>query len=467
MDSSKLPAGRLLAYAGLALPLSIAELPILIYLPAFYAKELGLNIGLVGLVFLLARCWDGISDPLIAWYSDHSNSRFGRRKPWVMVGGPLLMAATWFLCNPPENAGLVYLGIWALLFYTSFTIIRIPYVSWGSEMTSNYEGRNRVTAFRDGGFMVGNLLVSAAPLLLLPKGAPVGDVLFLITLMIVVLIPLTLSPLSLFVADTPHCQRLRVPFFQGLKILLQNGPMIRFLIAFGFVFVALGVLNSLVLFVLEDGFDLPGIFLSLFFIQYIVAVLMVPVVVQLANHFGKHITLTGGLALMLVTLLCASIAPMGNYPIVAFITGVFGISFSCLYVLPFSILADIIDYDEVKTGEERAGIYVAAYGLISKGGLALGVGVAFGFLGLMGYDPNAEVKGFYEVVVLRIATYGLTSLLLIPAIVLLWRFPIDKKRQKELRKVINARRSNDSNGADQEDGMPNGYVLIPAIKTGD
>src|SRR5579872_6333216 len=71
----------LLAYGTLALPLSLAEIPIILYLPAFYAKELQLSAGLVGMVFLLARVWDGITDVFIGWLSDRSNSRWGRRKP--------------------------------------------------------------------------------------------------------------------------------------------------------------------------------------------------------------------------------------------------------------------------------------------------------------------------------------------------------------------------------------------------
>ena len=170
--------GALITYAALAAPLSIAELPIVIYLPTFYAKEIGLNIGLVGLVFLLARLWDGFSDPVIGTLSDRINSPFGRRKPWVIVGAPLLMGATWFLCNPPDQVGLLYLGFWAVLFYTALTIVKIPYWSWGAELSSDYEERSRITGFRESGSMIGNIIVAAAPLLLLPNDAPIRDVLF-------------------------------------------------------------------------------------------------------------------------------------------------------------------------------------------------------------------------------------------------------------------------------------------------
>jgi len=64
-------------------PLAIVDVPIVIYMPVFYSKEIGIDIGLVGLIFVLARIWDGITDPLIGWLSDKTSSRYGRRKPWV------------------------------------------------------------------------------------------------------------------------------------------------------------------------------------------------------------------------------------------------------------------------------------------------------------------------------------------------------------------------------------------------
>ena len=140
--------------------------------------------------------------------------------------------------------------------------------------------------------------------------------------------------------------------------------------------------------------------------------------------------------------------PMGNYPLVAFFIFILGLAFSCLYILPTSILADIVDYDTATTGEEQAGIYIAALNLVMKLGLALGVGIAYGFLGLAGYDPSAEAQGVHDVMILRVAGYGITSVLLIPAIILLKTFPITKKVQQQLRKKITERTSDQKNTAE-------------------
>ncbi|MCT2532101.1 MFS transporter [SAR92 clade bacterium H231] len=435
-SKTQLTNGTLIVYGGLALPLAIAELPIILYLPAFYAKEVGLSIGMVGLVFLLARLWDGISDPIIGTLSDRTASRFGRRKPWIAAGTPIFMAAAWCLCNPPAKVELSYLFLWAILFYTAQTIIKIPYWSWGAELSANYEERSKVTGFRESGGMIGNLIVAAAPLLLLPSDAPVRDVLLLISILLVVLIPITAVPLTIVIKDHSPIARSRLNVIKVFKDLWQNGPMKRFLMAVGCLYISLGVINSIAIFLIDIGFGLPGAFFSLFFTQYVIAILVAPLLVRLASRVGKHVVLAGAIALLILASLAAFLFPMGNYLLISAFMCVLGVVFSCLLILPASILADIVDYDTARSGEERTGIYMAALNLVFKLGLALGVGVAYGFLDIIGFDAAAATHTAYDVLVIRITFSGINSVLLIPAILILWKFPITKKVQQELRQKI-------------------------------
>ena len=467
-DKSNTPLTNrsLIAYGGLAIPISIAEMPIILYLPAFYAKEMGLSIGMVGLVFLLARLWDGFSDPVIGTFSDRTMSRIGRRKPWVIMGAPLLMATTWFLCNPPEGAGLVYLGIWAILFYTAQTVVKIPYWSWGAELSSNYEERSRITGFRESGSMIGNVVVAIAPLVLLSSNPPVKDVLFLISLLIILLIPATTTPLIATIKDHNAPSKPDLNLIRVFKDLLKNGPMVRYLGAMLFLFISTGIINSVAIFLVDIGLGLPGSFFSLFFIQYMVAIISVPMLVKLGNRFDKHIVLTGSFVMMVIYYLIIFTLPMGNYTLIAGLISIAGVGFACTYVFETSILADIVDYDTAITGEERTGTYMATLNLIFKLGLALGVGIAYGFLDIVGFDPAASAHTVNDVLKIRVAGCVLTSILLIPAIFLLWKFPITKKVQRELRRTIEANANNI-----KQDSEDNGFTKLgnhqesPALST--
>ena len=454
--SEKLSTSSLAAYGGLALPLAITDLPILLYLPAFYAKEVGLSIGMVGLVFLFARLWDGISDPIIGTLSDRTISHFGRRKPWTVIGTPLIMLAAWFLCNPPQQVNLSYLFFWAIAFYTSQTIIRIPYWSWGAELSCNYGERNKITGFRETGAMLGNLMVAAAPVLLLAKDAPVRDVLLLITLMIVVLFPIASGALAMVIKDHSPVTRSEFSASQIIRALLENKPLKQFLVVIACLFTSLGVINSVAIFLIDIGFGLPGAFFSLFLIEYIVAILAAPLVVRLASKIGKHIVLTQAICLLLFACVIGFILPSGNYAVVVAWMCILGVAFSALFILPTSIVADIVDFDTVNFGEERAGIYIAAYNLTTKLGLALGVGVAYGFLSMVGFDAAATSHTAQDAWLVRATFSGISAVLLIPAIPFLWKFPITKKVQRQLRHKINSN-ANKGKRAAETTGLSSTY----------
>jgi Na+/melibiose symporter-like transporter len=116
-----------------------------------------------------------------------------------------------------------------------------------------------------------------------------------------------------------------------------------------------------------------------------------------------------------------------------------GIANAAVMILPLSILADIIDHGELIEGERRGGAYVAIYNLLFKIGLALGVGLSFGLLELVHYDPSAAHYSATDVRNIRLVGFGLPSLLLVPAILLIWKHPITRKIQQQLRKEIDAR----------------------------
>lgn len=441
-SAPKPPAARsswaLLAYGGLTLPLTLAEIPILIYLPAFYAQELGLKPGLVGVVFLAARLWDGLSDVFVGWASDRTVSRFGRRKPWVLAGTPFLVISTWFLCNPPPGADLLHLIVWAALFYTSFTAVKIPHLSWGTELATDYVERSRVTAFRETFTMLGNLFFVTAPLLFLAQDAPLKDVLFLISIIMLWLTPLTTLPLSL-VKDIPQDHRTETHLFKGLLSLVKDGIFVRFAIATLLVQLQNGITNSLAVFAFAVGLELPDKILWSIFVLYIAMLVALPVTMHWARRAEKHLLLAGGTAVYALAVIALLWVPMRNFPAVATLWIVAGFGSAAMFFLPTSMLADIIDCGEVTMGERRSGTYVAVYNLVSKIGLALGVGISFALLEWVNYDPAASEHGITDAENIRLLAFGLPSLLLAPAIALYWKHPITRKVQQQLRIQINAR----------------------------
>jgi glycoside/pentoside/hexuronide:cation symporter, GPH family len=429
----------LVAYGAPAIPLALAEVPILLYLPAFYAKEVGLSAGLVGLVFLLARVWDGFADILVGWLSDRTRSRTGRRKPWVLVGAPFLMIGTWYLCNPPADAGLFYLIVWAPLFYTADAILKIPHLSWGTELATEYQERSRIAAFRSSCSMLGNLFFVAAPLIFLTKDAPLGSVLLLISITTLALMPAAVVPLGLFVPDDPQFVHSDIGLLDRLAALVKDRVLIVFLGGILLHALANGVINSLAVFSFDTGLGLPNGLFWVIFILYVSTLCAVPFTMRLARRVDKHHLLAAG---WLVAALVYGVhlwIPTGNFAIVVVLWIIAGIGNAPAFVITTSMLADIIDRSEFESGERRSGAYMAVYNLTVKIGLAMGVGLAFGLLQWVGYEPSASHFSDADAWNIRLLGFALPSLLLVPAVIMMWKHPITKEVQRQLRAQIDAR----------------------------
>ena len=157
--------GRLLPYGVTGLPLAALLLPLYVYLPSYYAEGLGLGFAVVGGVLLAARLWDGITDPLVGWLSDRWTSRWGRRRPWMVVGTPILLLGAWQLFRPGESADWLHLLLWSGVLYLGATMVLLPYSAWGAELSPDYHERSRIAGAREIFVVVGTLLAASLPAL--------------------------------------------------------------------------------------------------------------------------------------------------------------------------------------------------------------------------------------------------------------------------------------------------------------
>jgi Na+/melibiose symporter-like transporter len=129
-------------YSAMYLPVSMALLPVGVYVQPYYA-ELGISLYAMSAIIFFSRISDVITDPLIGVLSDKTKSPWGRRKPWIALGTPLMMISIYMLFVPGENPSLGYFALWTILMYLAFTLVDLPYYAWGSELStdSNHTAR--------------------------------------------------------------------------------------------------------------------------------------------------------------------------------------------------------------------------------------------------------------------------------------------------------------------------------------
>ena len=153
---TQLKKSTLFYYSLTEMPVMMGFFPALVFIPRFYASDVGVPLALVGTYILVARIVDVFTDPLMGFISDRVPTRWGRRKPWVVLSVPVMMTAIYMLFMPPDGAGGTHMLIWMLVLGLGQTMVIIPYWSWGAELSTDYNERSRVTGWRAQAGIVGN-----------------------------------------------------------------------------------------------------------------------------------------------------------------------------------------------------------------------------------------------------------------------------------------------------------------------
>lgn len=436
----RLTTATLLAYAAPAAPISAMGLPIAVYLPPFYAGEVGLGLSLVGSIFMLARFWDVVTDPILGILSDRFWTRWGRRRHWIVVGTPIIMVAAYKVFIPETPVSGSYLLGWMLVLYVGYTLLTISHLSWGAELSPDYNQRSRVQGWREIFLIVGMITVLALPAVIERSGSATAgaDRVAAMGWFILLLLPVTVTFAVTKVPERPAVPSPSIGWRGGLAAIVENRPLRRVLLMDLLSGYGGGIVASLFLFVAASVLQL-GSWASFMLLAYFASgVLCIPFLLRVSYRLGKHRTLAlssmfNGATVPLILLL-----PPGSVAWALPLLILFGVNMGIGPLLFRSIMADVADEDRVRSGAQRTGLYFSLLTMTNKVGVALAVGSIYLVLDWIGYSPVGEnapeaVRGLGYLFTLPSAVVSF----LVAAI--MWNFPLGKERQVELRRILEER----------------------------
>jgi Na+/melibiose symporter-like transporter len=443
--ADRLPWLTILGFGQLAIPLAFAGLPIAVFVSKFYAEDLKIDVATVGLILLVARLADFIVDPIIGYASDRTTWNLGRRRTWVLLGAPVFALGIFMLFMPPSDAGATYLLIWIAVFYLGWTMITIPYGAWGAELSGDYNERSRITGVREIFTLVGLALAGAIPVMVGVGAAAVNGggywhAMEVLGWTIVLLTPIGVAIMFWSTPEPPYGEAQHVSVWKGVQAALTNLPFLRLFSATLFVRIASRAAEVLFLFYLVDAVGLTKAQGNHFPLALIVsAIVFAPLWIWLGGRITKHKALSLAMMIGVAVFALLPLAQAGGYWANMVLFAALGAAFSAPYTLGQSIAADVVDLDSLKTHEPRAGLLISFFGLAIKGGDALGAGFALMLVGYLGFVSTAAEKTPEAINALTIVFSALPIAFYVPAILLLWTFPITPEVQRRIRRLVERR----------------------------
>lgn len=420
-----LTTGQLFTYGLPGLPLAVLMLPLFVIIPTFYANDLGLGLATVGGILFFARIWDVLTDPLVGLLSDRTTSRFGRRRPWLVLGTPFAMIGAWALFLPPEQVSATYLFMATIALYLGGTMIMLPYTAWAAELSPDAHERSGIAAAREVAIVVGTLVAIA-----LPAGFSLSnsEIVSGTAWALLLILPLTVALAVVQLPDAPVRQKQVGRGWPAYFALFQNRPFRLLVSAYFINGIAYGLPATLFLLYAEHILGRADWTWILLIIYFASTILGLPVWLAISRRIGKRTTW-----IIAMSMAAAGFWPavlLGNGDLVWFIAiCVFtGLPLGAELVMPPSMQADVVDMDaEARKAEiGRAGTLFGLWGVATKVPLAVGVGIAFPILQYSGFKADTETNSADSLLVLA-ALYGLLPVAFkLLAIMIIWQYPRDK-----------------------------------------
>lgn len=446
----------LAAFSATCLPYAALGLPVFVTLPEFYASHVGVDLALVGAVFLLIRLADIVIDPLLGTLIDRTKSRFGRYRLWMALSAPPLMLAVVMLFSAEPGAGGAYLTGWLVLMSLFFTTSLLSQMSWAAVLSPDYDERSRIFGWWQTANILGVLAIILIPVAV--QSLKLGDYADAVRWQgwfIVGLLPLTLAITLAFTpepretAPEPHASLF--DYFRLLKL----SSLRRLLGADLLLGAARGVVGALFFYFFErvQGFTRADTSILLL-IYFVFGLIGAPLWSWLAMRLGKHAALAvaclwfGGSLLLasfagplLSGALLGSLGALPALPLIVagVLVALVGLAFASGDLLLRAMMADVVDEVRLTEGRDRTGLLFAVLTATSKLGYALSV-VTFAALKWGGFDPapgapNTAAALFW----LQAMFAGLPFVCLLLAALVLRRYPLTGPRHVEIRAALDAR----------------------------
>ena len=462
-EPEKLSLSTKLAYGAGDMGAGITATILAFSLLVFFTNVAGLDAKLAGNILAIGKIWDAINDPIVGVLSDRTRSRWGRRLPW-MIFGAIPFGVFFFLqwivpFDPATNKwGLFwYYVVISLLFNTAFTAINLPYTALTPELTQDYNERTSLNSFRFAFSIGGSILalVLGVVISLVIPGVQQEGLRYLILGAICGV--LSVIPLYWCVWGTrerilSHQNQRQesneaedLPFVEQFKVAFSNRPFLYVIGIYLFSWLAFQLTASIIPYFVVNCMKMDSYFAVALIVQG-VAIVMLFVWTAVSRRVGKRAVYFMGMSLWIIAQGGLFFLQPGQEVLLYMLAAMAGVGVATAYLVPWSMLPDVIELDELKTGQRREGVFYAFMVLLQKIGLAAALFLVGQSLGAAGFIEKAADRATLPqqpesaLLAIRVAIGPLPTVALIFGLILAYFYPLTREVHAEILLKLRERR---------------------------
>jgi GPH family glycoside/pentoside/hexuronide:cation symporter len=456
--SPKLDFKTKLAYGAGDLGPAITANISIFFLLVFFTNVAGIPAGLAGSVLLIGKIWDAVNDPFVGMLTDKTKSRrWGRRLPWMLYGAipfGIFFFLQWIV---PQFSSDRSTNIWALFWYyvviglisqVFYTVVNLPYTAMTPELSQDYDERTSLNSFRFT-FSIGGSILSLILAQIVFSQIANRQQQYLVLATICTVISVASLYWCIFgVRDRIlafEAKRIQleepenIPFFEQLKIVFTNRPFLFVIGIYLFSWLAVQITASIIPYFVINCMrlkeaDVPTVMIA---VQG-TALIMLFVWSNLSKRLGKKLVYFLGMTFWIIAAAGLFFLQPGQLVLMYVMAVMAGVGVSTAYLVPWSMIPDVIELDELQTGQRREGIFYGFMVLLQKFGLAFGLFVvgnalqSAGFKEAIAGQSTLPIQPESALTAIRIAVGPIPTICLICGLVLTYFYPITREMHAEI-----------------------------------
>ncbi len=364
------------------------------YMMVFYTDIFGITAGAASIIMLLTRIWDGVNDPMMGSIADHTRTKWGRYRPWLLFMSPVIVIFLVLNFSSPDlspTLKVVYAGITYVLMSMAFTAIDVPYWTMPAAMSSDVQKRAKIISYSR---MSTTLATTVLGVIAIPLINALGhgnkQKGYMMTALVVGIIGAGFYLIG-FANIREHVQPVsnqKITLKSSVKAITQNRPLLLLLCCGLLANIGTMLKQGMVIYYVKDcvgSENLIPIFSILFLPGMFLGLVIAP---MFTKKFDSNIVFIGSRVFGIIVDIVFFFAGFENVPLVMFLYALTSIPLGMSAVVSATMLTNTIEYAEWKFGNRQEGLISSTQTLTAKIGMALSAGVIGIVLEIADYVPN-------------------------------------------------------------------------------